>query len=110
MAAEPTRRFITRTEVEDAARSGQSIRLGDRDVITDEAAQRARDLNVAVDRAGGTPPRPATGSAPTPAADTAPAAAGALRAAVRSAVVAELGREPAGLDAALDKVLARRSG
>lgn len=95
------RRFVTRTHVEDAAAAGQSVRLRGRDVLTDEAAQRAADLGVRVERettalARRAPVRPA------PSADS-------LRRAVRAAVVAELGSEPVGLDAAIDKVLRRRS-
>lgn len=96
------RRFVTRRDVEDAHRSGQSISLAATDVITHEAAQRAADLGVAVqrpDRAAATRP---TGGAPPPASDD------RLRAAVRAAVVAELGTEPPGLDAAIDRVLSRR--
>ncbi len=105
------RRFVTRHDVEDAAAAGRSVVLGGRDLLTDEAAQRAMDLGVQVERPGGpggrtSPSRPAAGA---PAAG---ASAGAsddqLRRAVRAAVVAELGREPAGLDAVIDRVLARR--
>lgn len=110
-AADGARRFITRADVEDAARAGRPVQLGPRDVITDEAAECARNRGVRVERAG-------TGQAATkrpPARREQARDAGirtgdnALRAAVRAAVVAELGREPAGLDAALDKVLASRS-
>jgi hypothetical protein len=96
-AADGARRFITRADVEDAARAGRPVQLGPRDVITDEAAQCARDRGVRVERA-------TAGQTPTRRT-----AADGLRAAVRAAVVAELGHEPAGLDAALDKVLASRS-
>ena len=44
------RRFVTRHDVEDAAASGQPIRLRGRDLLTDEAAQRAMDLGVTVER------------------------------------------------------------
>lgn len=106
-AADGARRFITRADVEDAARAGRSMQLGPRDVITDEAAQCARDRGVRVERAsagagsvsGGGSAQPGTRRTDTDG----------LRAAVRAAVVAELGHEPAGLDAALDKVLATRS-
>ena len=100
------RRFVTRHDVEDAAAAGKPVVLGDRDLLTDEAAQRARDLGVRVERADA----PSRGSAPAVSADpTRPSGAeDALRKAVRAAVVAELGREPAGLDAAIDRVLARR--
>jgi hypothetical protein len=104
-AAEGARRFITRADVEDAARAGRPVQLGPRDVITDEAAECARGRGVRVERAtvahapmASRPAQPATRRAD----------ADGLRAAVRAAVVAELGHEPAGLDAALDKVLASR--
>ncbi len=96
----PRRRFITRTHVEDAKASGTAIRVGPRDVVTDEAAQRAADLGVRIEREGAAP-APATATAPAPAAPD-------LRRAVRSAVIAELGHEPPGLDAAIDKVLRNR--
>lgn len=109
------RRFITRHDVEDAAASGQPIRVKDRDVVTSEAAQRAADLGVEIerDRAAGV----AFGSSTTPSASTAPSAvpvapaasAADLRHAVRAAVLAELGSEPPGLDAVIDRVLKSRS-
>ncbi len=112
------RRFITRHDVEDAADAGQPIRVRGRDVLTDEAAQRANDLGVAVEREGAGGGRSATRSAASasPASASAPPASGGsanaspddLRRAVRAAVVAELGSEPPGLDAAIDRVLQRR--
>ena len=112
------RRFITRHDVEDAADAGQPIRVRGRDVLTDEAAQRANDLGVAVEREGTGGGRSATRSAASasPAsASASPASGGSanaspedLRRAVRAAVVAELGSEPPGLDAAIDRVLQRR--
>ena len=42
------RRFVTRVDVEDAARAGVAITLGPTDVLTDEARSRARDLRVVV--------------------------------------------------------------
>jgi hypothetical protein len=96
-ADQPRRRFITRTHVEDAAVAGGPVRVGPRDVVTDEAAQRAADLGVVIER------------------DRARAAAVAgvsgegLRRAVRAAVVAELGHEPARLDQVIDDVLKARS-
>jgi hypothetical protein len=46
------RRFVTRVDVEDAARAGVGITLGPTDVLTDEARSRARDLRVVVSVAG----------------------------------------------------------
>lgn len=103
---QPRRRFLTRTDVEDAAAAGRPLRLGARDVLTHEAAQRARDLGVAVERDGAA--RPAASASATPARAAAAATPTDLRTAVRSAVIAELGHEPAGLDAAIDRVLAGR--
>lgn len=109
------RRFVTRHDVEDAAAAGRSVVLGGRDLLTDEAAQRAMDLGVRVERTGDrSAPGAAAGSSaassrPASAASAASAASDdQLRRAVRAAVVAELGREPAGLGAAIDRVLGRR--
>jgi hypothetical protein len=117
------RRFVTRVDVEDAHRAGGAVTLGPTDVITHEAAQRAADLGVPVTRPERSKPPTATTSglrplvadpvapaAPAPAAATATAPGGGdarLRAAVREAVVAELGSQPPGLEAAIDTVLAR---
>ncbi len=122
------RRFVTRRDVENAHAAGQGLTLGPDDVITHEAAQRATDLGVPVSRPERSKPPTTTmsglrplvaepvGTAP-PAPVPAPGAAefartaateDRLRAAVRAAVVAELGTEPPGLDAAIDAVLARR--
>lgn len=108
------RRFITRHDVEDAVASGQPIRLNGRDVVTSEAAQRAADLGVQIER--GQPAGTTSGSSwkspssAPPATVAAPVASDAdLRRAVRAAVVAELGSEAPGLDLAIDKVLKARS-
>ncbi len=105
------RRFVTRAHVEDAAATGQALRLGPRDVLTDEAGTRARDLGVAIERDGA--PAGAPGRRPTqaPAASGAATSQGedALRVAVRAAVVAELGAGTPGIDAAIDRVFARRA-
>lgn len=100
------RRFVTRHDVEDAAAAGRPVQLRGRDVLTDEAAQRAMDLGVTVERddkpgrtrgaASGSPGSGESGSAED------------LKRAVRMAVVAELGTEPPGLDAAIERVLLRR--
>ena len=110
------RRFITRAHVEDAAAAGQSIRVSGRDTITDEAAQRAADLGVRIERdSGGSGGRPAPGiptAGPSTRATPAPqvaASADELRSLVRAAVIAELGSEVPGLDAVIDRVLKSRS-
>lgn len=100
----PRRRFVTRRDVEDARRGGQGIVLGPRDVLTDEAATRARDLGVSVTRTGAAPATSRYGAAPA----TQPPANDRLRAIVKAAVVAELGREDPQVEAVIDAVLARR--
>jgi hypothetical protein len=123
--ADPARRrFICRRHVEDAAESGRPIRVQARDVVTDEAAQRAADLGVRIERPDRSrPPNPAA-APPAATGDPSPVEAESgttvretpstseddLRRAIRSAVVAELGQVPAGLDAAIDRVLQRRLG
>jgi hypothetical protein len=111
------RRFITRHDVEDAAASGQPVRLHGRDVITSEAAQRAADLGVQIERdqapgttSGLSSKMPSSAPPSAAVAHGAPVASDAdLRRAVRAAVVAELGSEAPGLDLAIDKVLKARS-
>jgi hypothetical protein len=115
------RRFITRHDVDDAAASGQPIRVKDRDVVTSEAAQRAADLGVAIERDGAagvafgssvmtSAATTTVSTAPSPPRPVARATSAAdLRHAVRAAVLAELGSEPPGLDAAIDRVLKARS-
>jgi hypothetical protein len=108
------RRFITRQHVEDAAASGQPVRAQGRDVVTDEAAQRAEDLGVRIEREQGA--RTVSGSSAITTSSTAAATPAAhassdadLRRAVRAAVVAELGKETPGLDLVIDRVLKSRS-
>ena len=107
------RRFTTRHDVEDAAASGHPICRQGRDVIISEAAQRAADLDVRIERSDAA--RSASGSlvkaspAPVPAATTPGASEADLRRAVRVAVVADLGSEPLQLDEVIDRVLRSRS-
>lgn len=107
------RRFITRAHVEDAAAAGQPVHVRGRDVLTDEAAQRATDLGVRIEREGGRAARAQAGASatasragPTTTATPSPAD---VRRAVRAAVIAELGTEPPGLDAAIERVMKRMS-
>lgn len=104
------RRFITRLHVEEAVRSGTPIVVSGRDVVTDEAAQRAEDLGVRIERERppGATPTSTPGAAGGRAAAGAPPTTEAVRKAVHAAVVAELGREPEGLAAAIDHVMSRR--
>ena len=111
------RRFITRHHVEDAAAAGQPICVQGRDVVTDEAAERAFDLGVRIERdrvvrtaSGSSAMSSAAVSSPPAAVPVARAERDAdLRGAIRAAVVAELGAEPSGLDAAIDRVLKSRA-
>ena len=108
------RRFVTRHDVEDAAASGHLISLHERDVVTSEAAQRAADIGVRIERDGvasGSSAMTSASTAPSPASSLVPRAGSAadLRRVVRAAVVAELGLEPPGLDAVIDRVLKSRS-
>lgn len=100
------RRFITRHHVDDAVRSGTPIVVSGRDVVTDEAAQRAEDLGVRIEREQRLPGVVTPRAEPTLAGP--PPTNDAVRQAVRSAVIAELGREPEGLAAAIDRVMRRR--
>jgi len=103
------RRFLTRHDVEDAHAAGTPVRLSGRDVLTHEAAQRARDLGVTVERASHDGWAGAGAAAPAAAAPTAAAVTtDDLRRAVRAAVIAELGTEPAQLDAVIERVLRAR--
>ncbi len=124
------RRFLTRLHVEEAAACGGVLRLGPRDVLTDEAARRVEALGVRVEREGAAPPaRPSTGATPiagpgtvgggsggggsagagaaggVPAGTPGVIAPAELRRAVRAALVAELGHEPPNLDAVIDRVM-----
>ncbi len=100
------RRFLTRHDVEDAHAAGRSIRLSGRDTLTHEAAQRARELGVAVERED--EPGRSTPAAPVTSPAVISASTADLRGAVRAAVVAELGAEPPNLDAVIDGVLRAR--
>jgi hypothetical protein len=117
MAGTERRRFLTRHDIEDAAAAGRAIQVRGRDVLTDEAAQRARDLGVRIERDGdgGSGARASgAGASGSSASGSSASGVGApvsredLRRAVRAAVVAELRTEPPGLDAVIDRVLQRR--
>ena len=98
------RRFITRLDVVEAVRSGTRIVVSGRDVVTDEAAQRAEDLGVRLERDESR----GTKATPPPSTACEPPTSEAVRKAVHAAVVAELGREPEGLAAVIDRVMKRR--
>lgn len=92
------RRFVTRRDVEDAHAAGRPLQIAARDVITDEAATRARDLGLEIVRGAATTPPPVV-----PADQVA-----VMKAAVKAAVEAELGPGTPGVDAAVDRAFARR--
>lgn len=108
------RRFVTRHDVDDAG-AGGTLHLRARDVLTDEARTRARDLGVSIvveGRTTGSPGGrvvPAGGVVPGGGSGkvTAPTEAD-LRRAVKAAVEAELGTDTPGLEAAIERVFARR--
>ncbi|MCL3859788.1 hypothetical protein [Actinotalea sp. K2] len=102
------RTFITRAEIDRLADAGELLlEVDSRTTVTDLARERARERGlriVARDTAGATPGT--TGSCATePNVAALPAE---QRAEVRAAVVGALGREPDGLDAAIERVLRRR--
>ena len=82
-----SRRIITAVDIDSLARAGESrLQLGPQDLLTDMAAERARDLGIEV--CSTTTPEPP------------------LAAQVHAGVVAALGHEPAGLAALIERVLA----
>jgi hypothetical protein len=130
-AGNTRRRFVTARGVEDAREAGV-IGLGPRDVITDEAAQRARDLGIEVRRevrpGASAPettrePKPAPQTEPTPEPTThstpeplpeptpelEPVPAASLRDVVLAALHEELGARAIGIEQVLDAVLAREA-
>jgi hypothetical protein len=103
------RRFVTRSQIDVIADRGETVlEVDDRTTVTDLAREHAMQRGVAVVRVpagGGHAPAPAPAAVDSGgAADTAD-----TRAQVRSAVLAALGEVPAGLDAALDRVLGPKS-
>lgn len=82
--ADPARRrFVTRRDVEDAAASGRPIRVQARDVVTDEAAQRAADLGVRIERPDQSRPPNAAAAPPAATGDPSPVEAGSGKTARR---------------------------
>ncbi|MFO7777130.1 MAG: hypothetical protein R6V28_02130 [Nitriliruptoraceae bacterium] len=115
------RRFVTAEDIDELAAAGRSrLEVDASTTLTDLARERAHDRGVTiveVEQAAGSPsgqPSPsargeeavaARDRTATPAADAVPRRR--LRAAVRAALVAELGAAPEGVDAAIGRVLDR---
>jgi hypothetical protein len=98
-----SRRILTVTTIDDLLARGETqLELGPADIVTDLAREHARDRGLRLLPAGAGSP-----SATAPVPPAAPADPAPEREAVRRAVIAELGREPEGLDAAIARVLDR---
>lgn len=100
------RRFVTAEDIDELAAAGRShLEVDARTTLTDLARERAHDRGVTiveVERAAA-----ATDHGGPIVIGTRDLPRRQLRAAVRSAVVAELGTAPDGLDAAIGRVLDR---
>lgn len=91
-----SRRILTKDSIDELLASGSTeVRLNKGDIVTELAREYAQERGVRLVPAN-------EGSAPDGAAPVSPGATGA---AVRKAVVAALGYEPDGLDAAISKAL-----
>jgi hypothetical protein len=92
------RRFITKSDVDALADSGVDVlEVDDVVTVTDIAREHARERGVRIVRVPGGPAVNGDGE-PTPAL---------VRAAVRRAVIAQLGTEPNNLDAVIDRIMTR---
>jgi hypothetical protein len=101
------RRFITKIEIDELADRGEVVlEVDDRTTVTDLAREHARQRGVRLVRNEGHPGEAGT-EALAPASATDPSA-DEVRAAVRSAVLGQLGEVPPGLDRAIDRVLGQR--
>ena len=97
------RRILTKTDIDELLDSGATeLRLAPGDIVTALAREYAqeRGLTLAQDKDAPAAAKPAAQAASKPEAD-----APTTGAAVRKAVVAALGYEPDGLDAAISKAL-----
>lgn len=92
------RRFVTAEDIDELAAAGQSrLEVDALTTLTDLARERAHDRGVAIVEVERAPAAGGAGDVPRRR----------LRAAVRAAVVAELGTAPEGIDAAIGRVLDR---
>lgn len=95
------RRILTKTDIDALLDSGATeLRLGPGDIVTALAKEYAQERGLALAKSD-EPVAPAA----APSASSATASGAATGAAVRKAVVAALGYEPDGLDAAISKAL-----
>jgi hypothetical protein len=100
------RRFITKVDIDELADRGeQTLEIDARTTVTDLAREHARQRAVRLVRVDDDGRSAAAREAPVSGAE---AGADEVRAAVRSAVIGRLGEVPAGLDAAIDRVLRDR--
>ena len=98
------RRILTKDTIDELLAAGTTeLRLDKGDIVTALAKEYALERGLRLDPAGSDAPAATQpGAAPTPAPEQEPIPTGA---AVRKAVVAALGYEPDGLDAAISKAL-----
>lgn len=98
------RRFLTRDTIDDLIAEGRtSYELGPDDVVTHHARDHARSKEFRLVPPGESPGT--SPAAPTKVAAAVPKESGVTRQQVRDAVVAALGRVPAGLDEIIDKAM-----
>jgi len=88
-----SRRCLTKRDIDECVDAGVDVLEVDaRTIVTDLARERAQERGVRLARTDDAPDREGT----------------ELRQQVRAAVIARLGQAPDGLDAVIDRVLARR--
>ncbi|SIQ58546.1 hypothetical protein SAMN05920897_11144 [Alkalispirochaeta americana] len=104
------KRFITARDIDELTERGETeLCLDANTVVTDVARERARERGVSLRRGEGVAAQQDAPVSPAAAGslEAAPADA-ALAAAVRRAVVAHLGHEPAGLQGVIARILQKR--
>ena len=100
------RQFITKTEIDRLLDQGGTVlEVDDQTTVTDLAREYAQQRGVTLRRSG-------EGGAAAGSASVVPSVAEGedrVRASVRSAVIAQLGEVPPGLDGTIDRIIARGS-
>jgi hypothetical protein len=114
------RRFVTKADIDALADAGYTeLDVDDTVTVTDVAQERALERGVRIVRTAGPSAAPTPGAAGNAGAGAASGAAddaragaapGQVRAEVRRAVIARLGREPADLDRVIARVMGRLDG